>query len=375
MCRGFHLPLVGLLLSLMLAGCNRASSAPPRLPPAVVVAPVQTRDVPVEVRAPIDLRPLTQVDVGSKTLGYLDVVLVDRGDLVKRRQLLALVRPSDLPQQLAEARGSLAQTQASRLLARSNYERAKNLAPEGVVSQQELQQASSAVAATEAAEAAAKARIVALGVRIGETRIESPIDGVVTQRRLDPGALVGPGTGVIVTVMRVDVLRAFIAVNEGNAASIKLGQEAAIELDALPGKPYRGRVVRLAPTLDAATRTLDAEVHLENPEGVLRPGMYGRGAIRLAVHPRSLVLPISAVQLTDDQAYCYVVKGNKAERRRVTTGVDGEDFLEVTSGVSAGELVVTAGADGLAEGTVVRVVKQVDPFTGKPTGGERAERP
>src|SRR5258708_35728323 len=105
---------LGLLLPLFLAGCGKGGGAPPksRPPPLVVAAQVTVRDVPVEIRAPIDLRPLAQAEVGAKTIGYLDAVLVDRGDTVKRGQLLALVRPSDLPEQLAAARGTLAQTPA-----------------------------------------------------------------------------------------------------------------------------------------------------------------------------------------------------------------------------------------------------------------------
>src|SRR6266496_6807958 len=122
-------------------GGKGGDKAVTRPPPLVSVAKVEARDVPVEVRAPVDLRPLVQADVGSKTLGYLDAVLVDRGDRVRRGQLLAVVRPSDLPDQLTAARGTLAQAQASAALARANKERADRLAPTGFVSQQELQQA------------------------------------------------------------------------------------------------------------------------------------------------------------------------------------------------------------------------------------------
>jgi multidrug efflux pump subunit AcrA (membrane-fusion protein) len=89
-----------LLLPFVLWGCQGSGAKKPamRPPPLVSAAPVVRRDVPITVRGPIDLRPIAQVDVGSKTLGYLELVLVDRGDTVKRRQLLALVRPSDLPQ-------------------------------------------------------------------------------------------------------------------------------------------------------------------------------------------------------------------------------------------------------------------------------------
>jgi len=362
---------------LLAASCNgKARSAPPRPPPQVVVGAVQLRDVPVEVRAPVDLRPLFQVDVGSKTLGYLDVVLVDRGDLVKRRQLLALVRPSDLPQQIVEARSGLAQAQAAKILARSNLDRSKRLAPEGVVSQQELQQATSALAAAMAAEEAARARIGTLGVRLGETRIESPIDGVVSMRRLDPGALVGPTTPTpILTLVKMDVLRVFVSVNESFVSRVHLGQDATVDLDALPGKKQQGKVVRLAPAMDPITRTLEAEVHLSNKEGLLRPGMYGRGAIVLEVHPKALTVPVTAVQVSSGQSYVFVVEDGRARRRPVQTGVDGESWLEIVSGLRAAERVIIAGADSVNDGAAVRVVEGVDPFTGRRGGANTAPEP
>ena len=95
---------------LLSAGCNKSNAATDkrgaRPPPSVVVVPVEVRDVPVEVQAPVDLRPLEQVDVGSKVLGYLDAVFVDRGDRVRKGQPIALVRPSDLPGQVAAARAA-----------------------------------------------------------------------------------------------------------------------------------------------------------------------------------------------------------------------------------------------------------------------------
>src|SRR4051812_37179073 len=110
---------------LLALACNKGpeQAAPKGRPPPLVTAEkVQVRDVPVEVRAPVDLRPIAQAEVGSKTLGYLDAVLVDRGDKVKKGQLLALVRPSDLPDQLATVKGSLGQARASVSLARANLE-------------------------------------------------------------------------------------------------------------------------------------------------------------------------------------------------------------------------------------------------------------
>lgn len=351
-----------MVLMSLSAGCSSKSAqgkTTDRPSPLVSVAALEKRDVDIEVHAPVDLRPLFQADVGSKTLGYLDAVLVDRGDKVKRGQLVALIRPSDLPDQLAASKGVLAQTQASLGLARTNHDRISQLAPTGVVSQQELQQAEATLAAATATEAAARAQIGALATRIGETRIESPLDGYVIQRKLDPGALVGPpGGGAIITVVRMDVLRVFISVNERLASKVALGQEAVVTVDALPGRGFRGTVVRLAPIFDPTTRTLDAEVQLSNTEGVLRPGMYGRGSIILDRHKGATILPAAAMQMSDKDRYVFVVEGNRVHKKHVETGYDAGEWLEVTSGVQAGQDVVTAGADGLSEGSVVRIARQ-----------------
>ncbi len=351
------LSTLAVLASMVLIACNQGPSAPAKARPAplVAVARVEARDVAVEVHAPVDLRPIAQADVGSKILGYIDAVLVDRGDRVKKGQLVALVRPSDLPDQLSSARSALAQASANQRLAQLNADRAAQLRPEGLIAQSELDRARAAVDATRAAEATTRAQIAGLAVRLGEARIESPLDGVVLTRRLDPGALVGPpGGGAIVTIARTDLLRVFIDVNERDARGVAIGQEAHVEVDAVPGKSFRGKVVRLSPAFDAVTRTLQAEVDLDNAAGELRPGMYGRGSIRIDVHPNVPVIPAVAMQVSETQRYVFVVKGDKVERRAIETGVDEGEWLEVLKGLAPGEEVVIAGADGLSDGSTIR---------------------
>ncbi len=306
---------LALLLASLLAAC---SGGPPvaartRPPPLVTTQVVALEDVPVLVRAPTDLRPLVQAELGSKVVGYLDAVLVDRGDKVRKGQLLALVRPSDLPDQLTAARNAVAQAEAAHAQAQANLDRAQALAPKGLVSQQDLQSVTTGKLAADAQLGSAQANLAALATRLGETRLEAPMDGVVVARRLDPGALVGPTTGSVVTVARFDTLRAFVAVPEKRAALLRVGQPALVSLDALGGQPVPGRVERLAPAYDALTRTLDAEVHLHNPDGALRPGMYGRVEIELGRHPQVPVIPTAAVQYVEDQAFVFVLVGDQVQ--------------------------------------------------------------
>ncbi len=368
-----ELGLVVVLIAANFAACSRAESSAAgkgRLAPSVVVINVVARDVPVEVQAPVDLRPLEQADVGSKVLGYVDAIFVERGDRVKKGQIVALVRPSDLPDQLAAARSSIGQIKAQAALARTNFERASKLAPSGVVSQQELQSASAALASAESSEASAQAQISGLAIRLGETRITSPITGYVSARRLDSGALVGPpGGGAIITVVRMDRLRVFLSLNEIDAMGISVGMDAHVELDSLPGRSFWGKVVRMAPSFDPLTRTLEAEVQLANDSGELRPGMYGRGSIRREVHANTPVVSVNAVQISSNQKYVFVLHDTKVERRTITTGAEIDDggFLEVRSGLVPGEEVVIAGADGLADGAAVRVTRDVNPYSGART--------
>jgi RND family efflux transporter MFP subunit len=122
----------------------------------------------------------------------------------------------------------------------------------------------------------------------------------------------------------------------------------------------------VAPAFDPVTRTLDAEVQLPNEAGELRPGMYGRASVRLELHPHVPVVSVNALQISESQRYVFVLNGTKVARRPVRTGTEFSDgqFFEVTQGLTPGEEVVTAGADGIGDGATVRVARDVDPFSG-----------
>jgi RND family efflux transporter MFP subunit len=189
---------------------------------------------------------------------------------------------------------------------------------------------------------------------------------VVVQRRLDPGALVGPtaGTGSILTVARIDILRVFIPVNERDVRMLKVGQDAHVELDAAPGTSFHGQVVRITPALDPLTRTVDAEIQIANPSMSIKPGMYGRGSIVVGVHRGSIVVPASAVQISNERRYLFVLKGDRVKRVEIEIGVDAGDWLEVATGLDPDAEIVTAGSDILSDNAVVKAARNVDPYTG-----------
>ncbi|MFM2152202.1 MAG: hypothetical protein RL199_637 [Pseudomonadota bacterium] len=355
--------VIGLLSVL---GC--ASGAPPapkgRPAPHVVVAKPEVRDLPVEVRAPVELRPFAQVDVVSKVAGHLASVAVERGDAVRSGQVLAVVRPGDLAEQAVAAGEALAQAEAAATLAASNLGRAEAVADSGRLSKQDLEQARTQAAQASAAAASVRAQQQAVKTRLSETTLVAPFDGVVVSRRLDPGALVGPGStsGAVLTLARTDRLRAVAALAEPAARDVRAHQPAMLDFDA--ADPVRAAVSRLSPVVDPGTRTLEVELEVDNAAHRLMPGLYGRVRIETARHRGALTLPSGALPLSGGRHFAFVLAGEQVQRTPVTVGVDGDTWLEVTDGLAADSEVVVAGVDGLSDGAKVRAARGVEPFTG-----------
>jgi RND family efflux transporter MFP subunit len=346
-----------------------AGGAPPapkaRPAPHVIVAKVDVRDVPVEVRAPVELRPWAQVDVVSKVAGHLASVSVERGEVVRAGQVVAVVRPGDLTDQAAAAGQALAQAEAAAALAASSLKRAESVAASGRLSQQELEQSRTQAAQASALASSVRAQQQAVKTRLSETSLVAPFDGVVITRRLDPGAFVGPGStsGAILTLVRTDKLRAVAAIAEQTTRDLRTKQAALIELDAAP-EPVKTAVTRLSPAIEPSTRTLEVEFEVDNAAKQLTPGLYGRVRIETSRHAGALVIPSAAVQLSGGRHFVFVLDGEQVKRTPVTIGVDGDTWLEIASGLTPESEVVVAGLDALSDGAKVRVARGVDPFAG-----------
>jgi RND family efflux transporter MFP subunit len=360
------------VLMLVAAGCSSPQSSAPkkRPPPLVTVAKPTVRDLPITLGYTVDVRPIEQADLQSKIAGYVERVFVDRGDAVKRGQLLVEVRPSDLPEQVNQAREQWGQTDASFRLAEQNAKRSRELFKREMISKAELDQAEAQLEMAQAARGSAKSGLGVVSTRLGETRIVAPFSGWVSRRLLDPGALVQPGpqNSTILTLMRVDQVRVFVSVLEADAPRLKRGQPAEITVDALPAKKFQGAVTRVPPALDPNTRTLECEIMIPNPDGTLKPGMYGRAVLTVDHHAGAIVLPVEAIIAEEKDRFVYVVDGkNVAHRVKIETGFDGGDWLEITSGVKPDDEVIVLGDDLASDGAQVSVkrVEEKKPAVGR----------
>jgi RND family efflux transporter MFP subunit len=184
--------------------------------------------------------------------------------------------------------------------------------------------------------------------------ITAPFSGRVIERRVDPGALASPGTPLLL-VEDDGALRVEAAVEESRAAELEVGDEASVELDSLPA-PVAGRVGELVPNVDVASRSFLAKVDLPADLSGLRPGTFARVGFRIGTRPR-LVVPKSAITSIGALDRVFVVDAEHAHQRMITWGERQGEWVEVLSGLSSDERVVTRPPAALRDGSLVAVLQ------------------
>lgn len=311
------------------------------------------------------------VDVAPKVSGRLEAVDVRIGDPVRRGQRLALVDDRELREQVrqqesayAVAQATIRQREADLGVAESNARRSRSLFERKILAQQALENAEAAAQSARAQLDLARAQFSQAGSRLDElritlanTRVISPVDGFVGRRYLDPGVQVSPSSP-IVSVVDISLVRLVVNLVEKDLRRVKPGVPAVVQVDAYPGETFKGRVARLAPVLDPATRTAQMEVEVPNADSRLKPGMYARVSLQTAHRENTLVVPRNAVVDQQGRRGVFLVDQQTARFTEIRTGIEEPQRVEVVSGLTEGQQVVTTGAAGLRHGDPVRVAGQ-----------------
>jgi len=197
------------------------------------------------------------------------------------------------------------------------------------------------------------------------TRITSPLDGVVTRRSHHAGVYLRPGTegnaAPLLTIIKTGKVRVVVAVPDNDAPRLDRGDPATIRIIALGGREYRGVISRTAFAEDPASRTLRAEIDLENADGRLRPGQYGSATISLDERSGVLSIPSSAIveRRQDNLATCYRVADGKAAITRIKIGEDNGTRVEVIDGLKEGDSVIEAPDAKITDGLMIKSVRKV----------------
>lgn len=403
---------------------DRAAALRRITPPLVNAAKVMRAPKATSVSFPGNITPITEAYIYARAAGYLKRRYVDIGDRVRGGQLLADIDAPDLDQQVTQAQAALSQAQgqfgqaeatleqliATRDLAAITWKRYQVLTNTGAVSRQAGDNSLTAAKTAEANVTAGEKNVVAARDYVhasqamldrlltlqGYEKITSPFDGVVTARNVDVGALIAvngstngpsrysqaapsdvPTSGEIFRVAQIGQLRVLVSLPQTEASGIRVGQSASVTVEEIPNRRFFGRITRTSNALDAASRTLLTEVQVDNPTGVLLPGMYStvrfetfRDDPPFLVPDASLVVEANGTSLAvlqpldPEQQQKLAAQGlnsstvsrtRKVHYQTVQPGRDYGTTLEILGGLHDGEEVVVDPGDSVKEGALVEI--------------------
>ena len=367
------------------------------------------------ITLPGNIGAIQYTTIYARVDGYLSQRLVDIGDYVKKGQLIAQIDTPTVDQALAQSKADLlkakagletteadlkesiakeATAQAALIKAKANVayatitaKRWQDMCERGTVSQQSrdekvrsLDTTTAEVAEQQANLGASKAAVEAARANIKQARanilakqadvsrltdeqsfqkIEAPFDGIITLRKVDPGALITKGSGStsleLYQLAKIDMLRIYVSCPQRIARFLKAGMNAEIQVPEFPDRKFIGTVTNVSGALDPNTRTRQTEIKIENKDHVLLPGMYAEIKISALREQPWIRVPGTTVVTRTDGLFVVVVKDGKAHYQPITMGRDFGDEIEVRVGLSGGETVVVSPSDELREGEAVKL--------------------
>jgi RND family efflux transporter MFP subunit len=338
--------------------------------PSVSLTQPVLQNSATEIVLPGNIQAYTLAPIYARTTGYVKAWYHDIGSHVHKGDLLAVIETPELDQQLAQAQADLATAQSNAGLARVTANRYQGLIGQNAVSQQDTDTAVQQLQARTTEVNSAQANVHRLQELQSFERIVAPFDGVITARNLDIGQLVTssgstttPGAGNIASskqvfdISAIQTLRVFVNVPQVYAPDAKNGVIATLTVPQYPGRSFHGKLTRSSDAMDPATRTLLAEIDVDNRTGELLPGSYTEVHLHVANPAPALVVPVSALILEPDGLHVAVVDANQhAHIVRILPGRDTGSAIEVLGGLQPGQAVIANPPDSLTDGEQVRVV-------------------
>ena len=353
---------------------NTKAQASAPATPTVEVAKVSAKTLSITTRLPGELQAYEIVAVFPKVTAYVDSISVDRGTHVKSGQLMARLVAPEVAAQRAEAQSKLQAAEAQRAEAeaklasdQSTYERLKSAsATPGVVAGNDLEVAQRAVDADRArldamkgSADAAKSALKSVSDIESYLLVRAPFDGVVTERNVHPGSLVGPANGTsgaatpMLRVEKSNKLRLVVPVPEKYVAGMSQGTKVQFSVPAYPSQTFGGTIARIAHSVDVKTRTMPVELDVNNADGRLSSGMFPEVLWPVRRVEATLFVPVSAVARTTEATFVIRIRDGNAEWVNVQTGeIDGKS-IEVFGGLRVGDEVAGRGTDELRAGSHV----------------------
>jgi len=333
------------------------------------LATVVSKPVSRSIELPGEIQPFLSVSLHARVSGYVEAVFVDRGSVVKEGQLLAELSAPEMTAHIAEAESKVQVAESDRLQAQSQlaafeatYERLKKAAETpGAIAENELIQLQKQIEAGQAliqsrenAGRALAANLKALQDVQSYLRITAPFDGIVTDRLVHPGALVGPGAdSPLLNIQQISKLRLVVAVPEEDVGAITRGAPVEFHVPAAPERKYSATLARSAHALDPKTRTMAVELDALNGDDSLSPGMYAQVKWPIRRARPVLMVPASSIVTTTERTFVIREHQGRAQWVDVRKGAADGDLVEVNGDVRAGDKVVRRATDEIRDGSAI----------------------
>jgi len=325
----------------------------------VTVTNVNRQAGNVQLALPGDVNAFEQTKIYARADGYLLKWNTDIGAKVEAGQVLAEIDTPELDQELNQSRAALAQAKANLILARSSAERWTGLLKDHAVSQQEVDEKTSALAAREADVTAAEAAVSRLEKLASFKQVRAPFAGTITARYVDTGALIhaGSSASALFDLAQMDTLRVHVNVPQAYLRDIATGSAVQVLVAEYPDRAFEGKILRTSGAFDPATRTLLTEIEVPNRDGALFPGIHVDVQMSVAQANPPFVVPATAVIVRSEGLQVATVNAADAiQLQKVQVGRDLGKTVEIVSGLSEGARIVTNPTDTLVDGTPVRIV-------------------
>jgi membrane fusion protein, multidrug efflux system len=335
-------------------------------------APVVSKVASRTIELPAEISPFLTVSLHAKVPGYVERVAVDRGSVVKEGELLIELGAPEMQAQIAEAESKFQAAEADRLqaeaqlaAAQSTYQRTAEAAKtpgavagnDLILALKQVDAAQSLVNSHEKSSAAAQSAVNALQDMLGYLKIASPFDGVVTDRLVHPGALVGPGGAdpALLVIQQISRLRVVVPVPEENVGGIMAGARVEFSVPAYPTRTFSGAIARIAHALDQKTRTMSVELDVFNADGALAPGMYPSVKWPVRSARPELWVPKTSIVTTTERTFVIRDHSGQAEWVDVRKGVTEGDLVEVIGNLKPGDMIVRRATDEIRDGALIQI--------------------
>ena len=369
--------LVVVAASLLSTACREVHGEPRPLPRPVKAAEARPAEAPNGIRYAVAIQPYEQISLAFKVGGYIDQLeqrrgadgrlrALQAGDFVHAGAALARVRGDDYRERVDQAHASMRELEAAQAKARLDLDRARTLFAAQALVKPDLDSAQTAFDANAARMASARAQIDMAQTAMRDTTLVAPRSGIVLDRKIEIGSLVGSGS-VAFVIGDVAAVKAVFGVPDSIVHRIAPGQSLTVTTEAFRGSKFTGRVTAISPSADQQSRVFDVEITIANRDGRLRPGMIGSvevGGDAASDNESAMpAVPLTAIvrseKLPDQYAVFVVDAGGEqtvVRSRTVTLGGVQGNLVAVNSGLASGERVVVLGATLLKDGEAVRVI-------------------